>query len=261
MRICVAENVGVRLGQATVLDDVSIGISAGEWIAIVGPNGAGKTTLLSVMAGLLGSSGTVSIDGHNLARLSPRQRARMLAYVPQQPEVPPGMSVNSYVLLSRTPHLSPLGVEGPRDFAIVEEVLDQLDLIGLGHRNLESLSGGELQRCHLARALAQSTPIVFLDEPTASLDLGHQQQALDLIERLRRERQITVVMTMHDLTLAAQYSDRIALLSDGRVVAEGSPSQVLESNHLSTLYRARVKVLKVDDDIVVVPISNKKKSL
>ncbi len=261
MRICVAENVGVRLGQATVLDDVSIGISAGEWIAIVGPNGAGKTTLLSVMAGLLGSSGTVSIDGHNLARLSPRQRARMLAYVPQQPEVPPGMSVNSYVLLSRTPHLSPLGVEGPRDFAIVEEVLDQLDLIGLGHRNLESLSGGELQRCHLARALAQSTPIVFLDEPTASLDLGHQQQALDLIERLRRERQITVVMTMHDLTLAAQYSDRIALLSDGRVVAEGSPSQVLESNHLSTLYRARVKVLKVEDDIVVVPISNKKKSL
>ena len=261
MRICVAENVGVRLGQATVLDDVSIGISAGEWIAIVGPNGAGKTTLLSVMAGLLGSSGTVSIDGHNLARLSPRQRARLLAYVPQQPEVPPGMSVNSYVLLSRTPHLSPLGVEGPRDFAIVEEVLDQLDLIGLGHRNLESLSGGELQRCHLARALAQSTPIVFLDEPTASLDLGHQQQALDLIERLRRERQITVVMTMHDLTLAAQYSDRIALLSDGRVVAEGSPSQVLESNHLSTLYRARVKVLKVEDDIVVVPISNKKKSL
>ncbi|MBJ82411.1 MAG: ABC transporter [Acidimicrobiaceae bacterium] len=261
MRICVAENVGVRLGQATVLDDVSIGISAGEWIAIVGPNGAGKTTLLSVMAGLLGSSGTVSIDGHNLARLSPRQRARLLAYVPQQPEVPPGMSVNSYVLLSRTPHLSPLGVEGPRDFAIVEEVLDQLDLIGLGHRNLESLSGGELQRCHLARALAQSTPIVFLDEPTASLDLGHQQQALDLIERLRRERRITVVMTMHDLTLAAQYSDRMALLSDGRVVAEGSPSQVLESNHLSTLYRARVKVLKVEDDIVVVPISNKKKSL
>ena len=100
-----------------------------------------------------------------------------------------------------------------------------------------------------------------MDEPTASLDLGHQQQALDLIERLRRERQITVVMTMHDLTLAAQYSDRIALLSDGRVVAEGSPSQVLESNHLSTLYRARVKVLKVEDDIVVVPISNKKKSL
>ena len=261
MRICVAENVGVRLGQATVLDDVSIGISAGEWIAIVGPNGAGKTTLLSVMAGLLGSSGTVSIDGHNLARLSPRQRARLLAYVPQQPEVPPGMSVNSYVLLSRTPHLSPLGVEGPRDFAIVEEVLDQLDLIGLGHRNLESLSGGELQRCHLARAIAQSTPIVFLDEPTASLDLGHQQQALDLIERLRREHQITVVMTMHDLTLAAQYSDRMALLSDGRIVAEGSPSQVLESNHLSTLYRARVKVLKVEDDIVVVPISNKKKSL
>lgn len=257
MTFCVVENVGVRVGKATLIDHVSMEVSAGEWVTIVGPNGAGKTTLLSVMAGLMPSSGTVSIDGRNLADLTPRQRARLLAYVPQQPEIPPGMLVNSYVLLGRTPHLRLLGVEGPRDFEIVEDVLHQLDLEGFGHRTLESLSGGELQRCHLARAIAQATPVVFLDEPIASLDLGHQQQALELIERLRQERQITVVMTMHDLTLAAQYSDRMTLLSNGRVLAEGDPNQVLKSEHLSALYDARVKVLKIDDDIVVVPISNR----
>ena len=259
MRVCEIENVSVRAGRATLLDDVSIGVSAGEWVTIVGPNGAGKTTLLSVMAGLMSSAGTVSIYGHNLADLSPRQRARQLAYVPQQPEVPPGMPVNSDVLLGRTHHLPLLGVEGPHDFGIVEDVLDELDLARFGHRNLESLSGGELQRCHLARAIAQATPIVFMDEPVTSLDLGHQQQALDLIERLRQERQITVIMTMHALTLAAQYSDRIILLSGGQVVAEGAPAQVLESSHLSTLYAARVKVLKVGEDVVVVPISSQKR--
>ena len=139
MRVCEIENVSVRAGRATLLDDVSIGVSAGEWVTIVGPNGAGKTTLLSVMAGLMSSAGTVSIYGHNLADISPRQRARHLAYVPQQPEVPPGMTVNSYVLLGRTPHLPLLGVEGPRDFGIVEDVLDGLDLVGFGYRNLESL--------------------------------------------------------------------------------------------------------------------------
>lgn len=255
MSICVAANIYVRLGQTTILDDVSIAVSAGEWVTVVGPNGAGKSTLLSVMAGLSRSSGTVSVDGHDLVDLSPRRRARLLAYVPQQPEVPPGMSVNSYILLGRTPHLSLLGVEGPRDFEIVQEVIDQLDLTGFGHRTLESLSGGELQRCHLARAISQATPIVFLDEPTTALDLGHQQQALDLIKQLRQERQITVVMTMHDLTLASQYSDRMVLLSDGRVVAEGTPAQVLDPNHLSTLYGARVRVLEIEGDIVVVPIS------
>ena len=253
MNLCVAKEVGVRIGDATILDGVSVSIQPGEWVSIVGPNGAGKTTLLSALAGLRRTSGTISIDGKDLRRLTPREKARLLAYVPQQPEIPLGMTVNSYVLLGRTPHLSLLGMEGSGDIEIVEQVLEQLNLSDLGHRVLESLSGGELQRCHLARAISQSTPIVLLDEPTTALDLGHQQQALDLIRRLREERHVTVVMTMHDLTLASQYSDRIILMADGRVAAEGDPAEVLDPERLSQLYAAHVKVLKLDGHLVVVP--------
>ena len=254
MNLCVAKEVSVRVGEISILDNISVSIEAGEWVSVVGPNGAGKTTLLSVMAGLRTASGSISIDGRDLKELNPRERARLLAYVPQHPEIPPGMKVSSYVLLGRTPHLPFLGMEGPEDFRLVEQVLEQFDLATLGQRTLESLSGGELQRCHLARVIAQSTPIIFLDEPTTALDLGHQQQALDRIRRLREEHQVTVVMTMHDLTLASQYSDRIILMSEGRIAAEGSPAEVLEPRRLSDLYGAHLKVLNIDDHLVVIPI-------
>lgn len=254
MNLCVAREVSVRVGEKMILDSVSVSIEAGEWVSVVGPNGAGKTTLLSVMAGLRAASGNILIGDTDLKELSPRERARLLAYVPQHPEIPPGMKVDSYVLLGRTPHLSFLGMEGPDDFRLVEQVLEQFDLGTLGQRTLESLSGGELQRCHLARAIAQATPIIFLDEPTTALDLGHQQQALDRIRRLREEHQVTVVMTMHDLTLASQYCDRMILMSDGHIAADGTPSEVLDPDRLSDLYGAHVKVLNIDDHLAVIPI-------
>jgi len=255
MNLCVAKEVSVRVGAKLILDNVSVSIAAGEWVSVVGPNGAGKTTLLSVMAGLRTASGSISIDDRNLKELSPRERARLLAYVPQHPEIPPGMKVSSYVLLGRTPHLSFLGMEGPDDFRLVQQVLEQFDLATLGQRTLESLSGGELQRCHLARAIAQATPIIFLDEPTTALDLGHQQQALDRIRRLREEHQVTVVMTMHDLTLAGQYSDRVILMSEGEIAADGVPSEVFDPDRLSDLYGAHVKVLNIDGHLAVIPMA------
>jgi len=254
MNLCVAREVSVCVGEKIILDNVSVSIEAGEWVSVVGPNGAGKTTLLSVMAGLRTASGNIWIGDTDLKELSPRERARLLAYVPQHPEIPPGMKVDSYVLLGRTPHLSFLGMEGPDDFRLVEQVLEQFDLGTLGQRTLESLSGGELQRCHLARAIAQATPIIFLDEPTTALDLGHQQQALDRIRRLREEHQVTVVMTMHDLTLASQYCDRMILMSEGHIAADGTPSEVLDPDRLSNLYGAHVKVLNIDDHLAVIPI-------
>ncbi|MFL3021570.1 MAG: ABC transporter ATP-binding protein [Acidimicrobiales bacterium] len=255
MNLCVAKEVSVRVGAKLILDNVSVSIAAGEWVSVVGPNGAGKTTLLSVMAGLRTASGRISIDDRDLKELSPRERARLLAYVPQHPEIPPGMKVSSYVLLGRTPHLSFLGMEGPDDFRLVQQVLEQFDLATLGQRTLESLSGGELQRCHLARAIAQATPIIFLDEPTTALDLGHQQQALDRIRRLREEHQVTVVMTMHDLTLAGQYSDRVILMSEGEIAADGVPSEVFDPDRLSDLYGAHVKVLNIDGHLAVIPMA------
>ena len=185
--------------------------------------------------------------------MSPRERALLAAYVPQHPEVPPGMSVQNYVLIGRTPHLSLLGVEGRDDFEVVDRVMDQLDLSHLAHRTLDSLSGGELQRCHLARAIAQQTSVVFFDEPTTALDLGHQQQVLELISGLQESQELTVVMTMHDLSLASQYSDRVFLLGEGKIAAHGRPKDVLDSERLSSLYGARIAVLEVDGHIVVIP--------
>ena len=254
MSLCVAEEVGVRIGGTVILDDVSVSIEQGEWVSVVGPNGAGKTTLLSAMAGLRATSGTIWIEGRDLGELSPRERARLLAYVPQQPEIPYGMTVNSYVLLGRTPHLSFLEMEGETDLQLVKQILEQFDLSNMGLRTLESLSGGEIQRCHLARAVAQATPVMFLDEPTTALDLGHQQQALDHIRRLRENHLLTVVMTMHDLTLASQYSDRIILMSEGQIAADGIPSEVLTPDRLSDLYGAHLKVLNIDDHLAVIPI-------
>ena len=257
MNLFVADGLGVQIEDVAILNKVSLSVEAGEWVSIVGPNGAGKTTLLSVMAGLRQASGSVAIKGRNIDEMTPRERARLLAYVPQHPEIPPGMTVSGYVLLGRTPHLPFLGTEGSSDFDLVEQVLLQFDLSSLGQRTLESLSGGELQRCHLARAIAQATPIVFLDEPTTALDLGHQQQALDRIRLLREEQRVTVVMTMHDLTLASQYSDRIILMSKGQIAAEGKPEDVLDPTRLSELYGAQLKVLKVDGHLVVVPSVSK----
>ena len=253
MSLCIADKVGVQIGDVSILKDVSVSIEPGERIAVVGPNGAGKSTLLAVMAGLRKASGRILIDGQNINGMSPREKAQILSYVPQQPEIPAGMTVASYVLLGRSPHLSFLGMEGPDDYRIAEEVLAQFDLSEMAQRTLESLSGGELQRCHLARAIVQETPVIFLDEPTAALDLGHQQQVLDRIRRIREERQLTVVMTMHDLSLASQHSDRIILMFEGQIAAQGPPSEVLEPTRLSDLYGAQVKVLKIDGDLVVVP--------
>ena len=247
------QNVRVSAGRKVLLDDVSLSVPRGEWLSIVGPNGAGKSTLLSVMAGLRSSSGSVYLGDIDIADMTPRQRAQHLAYLPQHPEVPPGISVGGYVLIGRNPYIPLLGTEGQRDIEILNEVLEQLSLQDFRDRTLDSLSGGELQRCHLARVLVQDTPLIFLDEPTTALDLGHQQQTLDLVCEIRNQRELTVVMTMHDLSLAGQYSDRIILLSEGQIASEGKPEDVLDPDRLSGLYGARIKVMKVDSDIVIIP--------
>src|SRR5207248_2598660 len=155
-----------------------------------------------------------------------RELARMIAFVPQNPETPPELTVGEYVLLGRTPHLGYLATEGRRDRQAATRALERLDLLPFAERGLGSLSGGELQRAVLARALAQEAPVLLLDEPTTSLDLGRQQQVLELVDSLRGDG-LTVVSTMHDLTLAGQYADRLVLLDRGMIVAEGEPDAVL----------------------------------
>ena len=165
------------------------------------------------------------------------------------------MRVFDYVLLGRAAHLPYLGVEGRQDLAVASAVIEELELGDFAHRPLETLSGGELQRAVLARALAQEAPLLLLDEPIASLDVGHQQQVLDLVEALRRRRGLTVLSALHDLTLAAQYCDRLVLLAGGRVAAEGPARAVLTEGAIREHYGAAVRVL--DDGsggVVVIPI-------
>jgi iron complex transport system ATP-binding protein len=244
----------VDLGGTTVLDRVDLTVAAGEWVTVIGPNGAGKSTLLRAVGGLLRFTGSISLHGTPTNRLRPRERARLVATVAQRPVMPPGMAVFDYVLLGRTPYIPPLGRESATDLAAVGRVLDALDLGRFAERELETLSGGERQRVFLARALAQGATVLLLDEPTSALDIGHQQEVLELVDALRRERGLTVLATMHDLSIAGEYADRLVLLAGGRVVAAGAPREVLTEELLARHYRARVRVVDGEQGPLVVPV-------
>jgi len=244
----------VRLDGGEVLRGVDLDVAAGEWVTVIGPNGAGKSTLLRAIGGLLPVAGAISFFGTPSARLKRRERARLVATVPQTPVVPPGMSVLDYVLLGRTPYIAPLGRESRADLHAVERVLDRLDLTAFAARPLERLSGGERQRVFLARALAQGATLLLLDEPTTALDIGHQQEVLELVDELRRDGGLTVLATMHDLSVAGGYADRLVLLANGRVVAAGRPDEVLTAARLSTVYGATVRVIPGGHGPLVVPV-------
>jgi iron complex transport system ATP-binding protein len=246
--------VTARYGTKTVAADVSFALPAGSWLAIIGPNGAGKSSLLKSIVGIVDHDGDILIDGTPTSALSNRERARAVAYAPQTPQLPDRLTVTDYVLLGRTPHLAPLARERRADLAVVEQVLGRLDLSGLSGRPLHTLSGGERQRAVLARVLAQEAGLLLLDEPTTGLDIGHAQALLDLVDRLRYEEGATVVSTLHDLTLSAQYAEQLLLLDAGAVAAIGTPAEVLTRDTIEKHYAAQVEVLKTaEGQLVVAP--------
>jgi iron complex transport system ATP-binding protein len=248
-------SLSVTLDGAPILRDVSASVEAGEWVTVIGPNGAGKSTLLRAVAGLAPRLGGVVIGGDDAFALARRELARRVALVPQAPSLPPGMTVAEYVLLGRTPHLGYLARESLRDLETADAALVRLDLVDLAGRRLGTLSGGERQRAVLARALAQEAPILLLDEPTSALDVGRGQQALELVDALRREAGLTVLAAMHDLTLAGQYADRLLLLDGGQVVAAGTVDDVLTEELVARHYGASVRVLRDGAGaLVVVPV-------
>ncbi|MFV0430037.1 MAG: ABC transporter ATP-binding protein [Arachnia sp.] len=235
--------VSIRRGNADVVTDLDVRLAAGQWLAIVGPNGAGKTSLLHAIAGLLPFTGDITIGGHDPRRLARRRLARIVALMPQQPVIPAGMTARDLISLGRTPFLRRFATESAHDKNAVDTEIARLGLAEFADRPADALSGGELQRVMLARALCQEPRVLLLDEPTSALDVGHQQTVLDLVDQIRDERGLTVLAAMHDLTLAGQYAQRILLLDRGRAVRDGAPAHVLTADLLNQTYAARVEVL------------------
>lgn len=246
--------VSVDLGTHRVVHDLDLHVPGGSWMTIIGPNGAGKTTLLRSLAGTIPHQGTIDIGSYNGANIRHRERSRLLAVVPQHPVIPPGLSVFDYALLGRSPHQGMRFSASAGDHRRAAAVLHRLDLAYFAKRPVESLSGGERQRVVLARALVQDAPILVLDEPTSFLDLGHQMDVLELIAELRVERCLTVVCTLHDLTVAGQFADRIAIMDSGRLVAHGTPETILTPELISRHWGVDVRTEVHDDATVSVSV-------
>ncbi len=240
--------LSVNYGIQRVLEDVSLSVQPGEILALIGPNGAGKSTLLRAVSGVIPIRfGEIRVAGKDLAHLSTTQRARYLAVVPQARNLPSAFTVYQTVLLGRTPHLSWLGQAGPLDHARVRLALDQTQCLALAERRVGELSGGEQQRVLLARALAQDTPALLLDEPTTHLDLQHQTNLLNLIRQLASQEKLAILLVLHDLNLAGLYADRVALLVQGHLQATGSPKEVLTEDNLAAVYQVPVHVVPHPD--------------
>ncbi len=228
-----------KAGRRPIVDRVSIDVEAGEFLGIVGPNGSGKTSLLSMFAGLRApASGAVTLNGRAMAEMTRRDIARQVAFVEQQAETGERFDARQAVALGRTPHLSMLSPWSPRDDAIVDQAMDDVDMGPLSDRLWHTLSGGERQRLHIARALAQEPRLLILDEPTNHLDIEHQIGLLDLV----RSRSLTVVAALHDLNHAAQFCDRVGVLHEGRLAALGRPADVLTDRLLADIFRVDARV-------------------
>ncbi len=237
------EGLSVAYGSRRVLHNISLQVQSGEVLALIGPNGAGKSSLVRAVSGVIPvEGGTVRTNGHDLLALSPMQRARSLAVVPQAASLPPAFTVWETVLLGRTPYLNFLGQVSARDEEIVRQALAKVDALDLAGRRVGELSGGEQQRTLLARALAQSTPILLLDEPTAHLDLQHQISLMELVQSLAHTEQLAVLIALHDLNLAARYADRVALLVEQAIEAVGTPAEVMTAKVISAAYGLPVRV-------------------
>jgi iron complex transport system ATP-binding protein len=252
------KQVSFSYGDTPVLHHIDLLVQEGEMVALLGPNGSGKTTLIKLLSGVLRpTAGDIHLDGSVLSRMKRRQVAQRVAVVPQQFSMPFAFTVREVVLLGRTPFLSVFSDEGEQDHRVVQQAIERIGIAPLKERFFNELSGGERQKAILAMALAQEPKILLLDEPTAHLDINHQVEILDLVKRLNREQGVTVIGAMHDLNLAALYFDRLLLLKEGRIFADGTPEKLLTVETIEEVFAASVQVtqhpLTKSPHIVVVP--------
>lgn len=234
-----------------LLEDVTFSLRSGEWLSVIGPNGAGKSTLLRALASGRSSRGSITVSADTDHQTKQPSRAQQIAYVPQEIHVGLPISVRDFVLLGRAPHIGRWRRPSQKDMRVVDQTLERLDIAALAGHDVTTLSGGEKRRAAIAQALAQQTNILLLDEPTDALDIAHQQHVLALLDELRQQNAVAIMSVLHDLSSAVQWSDRIALLHRGRLVACDQPLSVVTAKVIAPVYGIPVNVLQTDFGAVV----------
>ena len=237
------ENLSYAFGNRAVLRNIEFSVRQGEFFIVIGPNGSGKTTLMRTIAGILrAQAGQIKIFERQMSSYKRKELARLVAFVPQGLPTDLPFTVAELVLMGRAPYNSTLGIETEKDYRVSEQAMGFTEVAHLAARKLDQLSGGEQQRVFIARAICQEPKILLLDEPTASLDLAHQVRIMDLMEKLKADKGMTLVMVSHDINLAAMYGGQLLLLRDGQMVCMGSPKEILTFKTLEDTYDCKLLV-------------------
>lgn len=243
-RIFSISNLSFSYGREPTVDLLNLDLACGEVVSILGPNGSGKSTLLKLLLGDLHGSGQINWEEQPINNWSRRKLSRVVAYLPQNPSSEDGQTVQETLALGRSPYWGAFGLESAEDWRVVNSVIEQLEIGGeLLGRRLDEISGGQRQRIFIGRCLIQEPRALLLDEPTNNLDLRYQMQVLSLLRRLAHEKNLAILMTAHDLNLAAEFSDRMVLLKGGRKLAEGAPAEILQAELLQELYGIPMEIL------------------
>ena len=243
--ILTVENVGLAIDEHTILQDIDFAVGEGEFVGIIGPNGAGKSTLLKSLRGMNPATGTIKVFDKDLHRLSEKEIARNVAYMQQEMNTGFGFSAKQVVLAGRYPYLAWWQNESEDDVAIAEKYMNFTGVLHLADKDINRMSGGEKQRVLLAKVLTQETNLIFLDEPTASLDLTYQEEIFRQCKELCHEGK-TILIVVHDIRLAAKFCSRLILLNEGKILADGSPSDVITVKNLQQAYKMSAAVFHND---------------
>lgn len=247
-----ASHISVTRGRRTIVRDAILALNTGELTVLAGPNGAGKTTLARAMAGVLACDGAISFDGQNLLAMTPRARARALAYLPQGHQFHWPMSVRSIVALGREPHADPFSQQSATDRAAIHRAMEATGIEGFAARTVTTLSGGERARVAMARALATEAPVLIADEPTASLDERNQLIVMELLQQVAHDGG-AVLAIIHDLALAMRFADRVVLMNEGRIVANDTPTLALTPERIAAVFGISVNRVETPDGPLLIP--------